>query len=97
EMGERDREYLFDLAHLGNGSEGSADTAEDRGHEEARHRLMRLGEAQDLDLPWGKADLLLCLAQRGGHGVGVARIDLSAGEGDLSGVMLEPRGALRQD
>ena len=52
--------------------------------------------ADEFDIGGVEADFLLRLAQSGGFGVGVLGVDASAGEADLSGVLVQVRGALGQ-
>ena len=70
--------------------------ADHRRHPEPAQHELRLEIAREGYVLPRQADLLLGLAQRGGERSLVARFDAPARKADLPGVILEVRGALRE-
>ena len=93
---ERHLEGVLDFRAVESQVEAGAHEADDRRHAEARDHQVIAQVAGALDEARLEADLLARLAQRRRPRIGVARLDASARETDLPGVVRQVRGALRQ-
>ena len=95
-MVERDFEDAGDLCLAGHQRDVGGHGGEHRRHREAGDGAIGGQRADDGDQRRGQRDFLLGLAQGGGDGI-LARVGAPAGKGDLSRMVAQRVGALRQD
>ena len=93
---ERHLEHLGDLDRIDLQRGARTHQADHRRDDEAGSGGVGRQAAEHLDLERLEADLLVRLAQRRRHRVGIARLGAAAGKADLSGMVVEVVGALRQ-
>jgi hypothetical protein len=89
EVAERDFQDLRHLARVQLVHIGVGQVADERGDAEARERLLVAEAAQDGDVRWEDADLLLALSEGGCLQSGIARLDRTPRKGDLPLVVLD--------